>query len=350
MRRLIPSSHGDDPALGTRHLGARARPDRRSPASDPDRAGSARRRVAASRLAGSRPAHQEVGGHLDGRRLCRRPRKLLDLYIANHRPTLVSNEVSWYGLQPMRQQIERICVLARASSTRVAASADLAPDLLRRGAIRRSPSSTPMPLSTSPTPASFEPRGASTRPCWSVIRATPRCCPPSSHGPARSSSSRSPILFNRSGTSTPSAGRTASKQQVDWPSESSTDHSGRRRDRPPRGRQLVRSDGWRPHGDCRGRLRSRGRRQARGHSAHRWCHGAPPSAAPRHRPAAAGDGGCQLRAASLPSPRAGVDRRDRRSGLPEGDGEPVGAPDRRRRVAAVDTCSFPRTGLGHATP
>ena len=59
-----------------------------------------------------------------------RPRKLLDLYIANHRPTLVGNEVPWYGLQPMREQIERICVLARASSTRVAVSADLAPDLL----------------------------------------------------------------------------------------------------------------------------------------------------------------------------------------------------------------------------
>jgi len=59
-----------------------------------------------------------------------RPRKLLDLYIANHRPTLVGNEVPWYGLQPMREQIERICELARASSTRVAVSADLGPDLL----------------------------------------------------------------------------------------------------------------------------------------------------------------------------------------------------------------------------
>ena len=59
-----------------------------------------------------------------------RPRKLLDLYVANHRPGLVGSEVPWYGLQPMREQIDRICERAAASSARVAVSADLAPDLL----------------------------------------------------------------------------------------------------------------------------------------------------------------------------------------------------------------------------
>jgi hypothetical protein len=56
--------------------------------------------------------------------------KLLDLYVANHRPALVDTEVPWYGLQPMRQQVERICERATASSTRIAVSADVAPDLL----------------------------------------------------------------------------------------------------------------------------------------------------------------------------------------------------------------------------
>jgi hypothetical protein len=59
-----------------------------------------------------------------------RPRRLLDLYVANHRPSLVGNEVPWYGLQPMREQIEQVCALAAASSARAAVSADLAPDLL----------------------------------------------------------------------------------------------------------------------------------------------------------------------------------------------------------------------------
>jgi hypothetical protein len=59
-----------------------------------------------------------------------RPRKLLDLYVANHRPALIGNEAPWYGLQPMREQIERTCALAVASSVRVAVSADFAPDLI----------------------------------------------------------------------------------------------------------------------------------------------------------------------------------------------------------------------------
>jgi hypothetical protein len=56
--------------------------------------------------------------------------KLLDLYVANHRPALVDTEVPWYGLQPMRDQVERSCEHASASSTRIAVSADLAPDLV----------------------------------------------------------------------------------------------------------------------------------------------------------------------------------------------------------------------------
>ena len=57
-------------------------------------------------------------------------RKLLDLYVAHHRPSLVAGEAPWYGLQPMREQVEKICSLAAESSIRIAVSADLAPDLL----------------------------------------------------------------------------------------------------------------------------------------------------------------------------------------------------------------------------
>ena len=56
--------------------------------------------------------------------------KLLDLYVAHHRPSLVAAEVPWYGLQPMSEQVEKICSLAAESSIRIAVSADLAPDLL----------------------------------------------------------------------------------------------------------------------------------------------------------------------------------------------------------------------------
>lgn len=59
-----------------------------------------------------------------------RRRKLLDLYIANHRPALVDTETPWYGLQPVREQVERLCARASSASVRVAVSADLGPDLL----------------------------------------------------------------------------------------------------------------------------------------------------------------------------------------------------------------------------
>ena len=55
---------------------------------------------------------------------------LLDLYLANHRPALVSPEVGWYSVRPVREQIERVCAAASETSARVAVSADFAPDLL----------------------------------------------------------------------------------------------------------------------------------------------------------------------------------------------------------------------------
>lgn len=59
-----------------------------------------------------------------------RPDQLIELYLADHRPALAEADVAWYSLQPMREQVERACAHARSTSTRVAVSADLAPDLL----------------------------------------------------------------------------------------------------------------------------------------------------------------------------------------------------------------------------
>jgi len=56
--------------------------------------------------------------------------RLIDLYAGNHRPALVELDVPWYSLQPMRAQVQRMCAYAVSISTRVAVSADLAPDLL----------------------------------------------------------------------------------------------------------------------------------------------------------------------------------------------------------------------------
>lgn len=56
--------------------------------------------------------------------------QLIDLYIDNHRPGVVGVEVPWYSLQPMREQVDRLCAHALSVSTRVAVSADLAADLL----------------------------------------------------------------------------------------------------------------------------------------------------------------------------------------------------------------------------
>ena len=59
-----------------------------------------------------------------------RRKQLIDLYVENHRPALVSAEVPWYSLRPMREQIDQLFAHANSTGTRVAVSADLAPDLL----------------------------------------------------------------------------------------------------------------------------------------------------------------------------------------------------------------------------
>lgn len=56
--------------------------------------------------------------------------RLIDLYVADHRPALAGVDVPWYSLVPMREQVRRLCDHANATSTRVTVSADLAPDLL----------------------------------------------------------------------------------------------------------------------------------------------------------------------------------------------------------------------------
>lgn len=56
--------------------------------------------------------------------------QLIELYLADHRPALVAPDSPWYSLQPMGEQVERVCAHARLAGTRVVASADLAADLL----------------------------------------------------------------------------------------------------------------------------------------------------------------------------------------------------------------------------
>lgn len=59
-----------------------------------------------------------------------RPSRLIDLYLADHRPAMATPDAAWYSLRPMQEQVELACAHARTSSNRVAVSADLAPDLL----------------------------------------------------------------------------------------------------------------------------------------------------------------------------------------------------------------------------
>jgi hypothetical protein len=59
-----------------------------------------------------------------------RTKQLIDLYVEHHRPALVGVEVPWYSVQPMREQVGRLCTNAISMGTRVAISADLGPDLL----------------------------------------------------------------------------------------------------------------------------------------------------------------------------------------------------------------------------
>jgi hypothetical protein len=56
--------------------------------------------------------------------------KLIDLYVARHRPTVTQPDVPWYSTRSMRDQAIRCRDLARTSNTPVAFSADLAPDLM----------------------------------------------------------------------------------------------------------------------------------------------------------------------------------------------------------------------------
>jgi hypothetical protein len=59
-----------------------------------------------------------------------RRKQLIDLYVENHRPALVGAEIPWYSLRPMHEQVDTLFVHATSTGTRVAVSADLAPDLL----------------------------------------------------------------------------------------------------------------------------------------------------------------------------------------------------------------------------
>ncbi len=59
-----------------------------------------------------------------------RSSKLLDLYDRRARPALVQAESYWYSTRPLSDQAARVLRLARATTTDVAFSADLGPDLL----------------------------------------------------------------------------------------------------------------------------------------------------------------------------------------------------------------------------
>ena len=77
-----------------------------------------------TRLSEARAVESTTEGYIGQRDL------LIDLYLADHRPALAIPDLAWYSLDPMREQLERSCAHARSTTTRVAVSADLAPDLL----------------------------------------------------------------------------------------------------------------------------------------------------------------------------------------------------------------------------
>ena len=56
-------------------------------------------------------------------------RRLVDLYITYHRPYVVSESLL-YGLDPPYVQVRRVVEAAHQKNTRIAVSADLAPDLI----------------------------------------------------------------------------------------------------------------------------------------------------------------------------------------------------------------------------
>jgi hypothetical protein len=55
--------------------------------------------------------------------------RLVDLYLRNHRPNVVS-ETLFYSLDPMYEQVRTVVEVAHEHEVRVAVSADLAPDLI----------------------------------------------------------------------------------------------------------------------------------------------------------------------------------------------------------------------------
>src|SRR4051794_34880407 len=81
-----------------------------------------------SQLLGRLTKSSAVSSSTDG--YVGRRKQLVDLYVEKHRPALVGVEVPWYSLVPMREQVDLLCAHASSTGTRVAVSADLAPDLL----------------------------------------------------------------------------------------------------------------------------------------------------------------------------------------------------------------------------
>lgn len=55
---------------------------------------------------------------------------LIHLYVEHHQPSLAERETYWYGLSPLREQIEQLVAEAGARSATLAVSADLATDLI----------------------------------------------------------------------------------------------------------------------------------------------------------------------------------------------------------------------------
>jgi DNA-binding MarR family transcriptional regulator len=56
--------------------------------------------------------------------------KLIDLYVARHRPAAAQGDARWYSTRSMSDQAILCRDLARMTNTKVAFSADLAPDLV----------------------------------------------------------------------------------------------------------------------------------------------------------------------------------------------------------------------------
>lgn len=59
-----------------------------------------------------------------------RPSRLIDLYAKKHRPKLLEAEQPWYSVRPIHEEADAILDAAQQAATRIAFSADVAPDLL----------------------------------------------------------------------------------------------------------------------------------------------------------------------------------------------------------------------------